>query len=371
MYKILQIASELNTGGVETILFNYFANELLDDYFQIDFASHSQNGLIKEKLENAGYRVFYIVPKKKSLFKYISDIWRIIHIGNYNLVHVHQNFWSWIPLLIAKINKVPIRIVHVHGNQKSIENILLKIENFVFRYFCLHLATNYWACGQAAALWLYGKKRLSNITILPNAIDSSRYLKTMSRDEITDYRNQLGITSKFVVCHVARFTIEKSHFFCVEMIKRLYLKSNDYTFLFVGDGPLKESIENEIINQKLSSNVKFLGNIDYVNKILEISDFFILPSQHEGFPVTLVEAQFMGLQILCSTNVSDEVRITDLVHFLPITDTDLWVKKLITLSNEKNEYDYMKYRDLMEKKGFDISTSRKKLISEYLLLLES
>ena len=31
----------------------------------------------------------------------------------------------------------------------------------------------------------------------------------------------------------------------------------------------------------------------------------------------------------------------------------------------------MKYRDLMEKKGFDISTSRKKLISEYLLLLES
>lgn len=47
-------------------------------------------------------------------------------------------------------------------------------------------------------------------------------------------------------------------------------------------------------------------------------DLFLLPSNFEGSPVTLVEAQGCGVPCLASTNVPDDGSVTDLVHFLPL-----------------------------------------------------
>ena len=47
-------------------------------------------------------------------------------------------------------------------------------------------------------------------------------------------------------------------------------------------------------------------------------DLFLLPSNFEGSPVTLVEAQGCGVPCLASTNVPDDGSVTELVHFLPL-----------------------------------------------------
>ena len=48
-------------------------------------------------------------------------------------------------------------------------------------------------------------------------------------------------------------------------------------------------------------------------------DLFLLPSNFEGSPVTLVEAQGCGVPCLASTNVPGDGSVTELVHFLPLT----------------------------------------------------
>ena len=45
---------------------------------------------------------------------------------------------------------------------------------------------------------------------------------------------------------------------------------------------------------------------------------FLLPSNFEGSPVTLVEAQGCGVPCLASANVPNDGAVTDLVHFLPL-----------------------------------------------------
>ena len=54
-------------------------------------------------------------------------------------------------------------------------------------------------------------------------------------------------------------------------------------------------------------------------------DLFLLPSNLEGSPITLVEAQGCGTPCLASTNVPDDGAVTDLVHFLPLdAPLDQW-----------------------------------------------
>ena len=50
----------------------------------------------------------------------------------------------------------------------------------------------------------------------------------------------------------------------------------------------------------------------------EMSPDFLLPSNFEGSPITLVEAQGCGTPCLASTNVPGDGAVTDLVRFLPL-----------------------------------------------------
>ena len=62
----------------------------------------------------------------------------------------------------------------------------------------------------------------------------------------------------------------------------------------------------------------FAGVQDDVPAYMNAFDLFLLPSNFEGSPVTLVEAQGCGVPCLASTNVPDDGAVTGLVHFLPL-----------------------------------------------------
>lgn len=63
----------------------------------------------------------------------------------------------------------------------------------------------------------------------------------------------------------------------------------------------------------------FAGVQTDVPAYMNAFDLFLLPSNFEGSPVTLVEAQGCGVPCLTSTNVPDDGAVTELVHFLPLS----------------------------------------------------
>lgn len=68
----------------------------------------------------------------------------------------------------------------------------------------------------------------------------------------------------------------------------------------------------------LTDRVIFAGVQQDVPAYMNAFDLFLLPSNFEGSPVTLVEAQGCGVPCLASTNVPNDGAVTDLVHFLPL-----------------------------------------------------
>lgn len=97
---------------------------------------------------------------------------------------------------------------------------------------------------------------------------------------------------------VARFAEPKDHRTLVEVLREL--DSKEWNIRLVGDGPLKEEIENEVKGLPLSDRFIFLGNRDDVAEILANSQIFLLISNWEGLPLSILEAMRAGLPVIAS-----------------------------------------------------------------------
>jgi len=97
---------------------------------------------------------------------------------------------------------------------------------------------------------------------------------------------------------IARFAEPKNHQVLVEVLSRL--DTQDWNIRFVGEGPLKKEIELEVKEKNLSNKVIFLGNRDDIPEMLACSQIFILTSDWEGLPLSIIEAMRSGLPVIAS-----------------------------------------------------------------------
>lgn len=353
MIKILHILSSLDGGGVESMITNYYYN-FKDNNIKFDFAVHNpKTGILEEKLTNSGSVIYHITPKKKNFFKNLKELFNIIDRSKYDAIYCHQNYISWIPLFIAKIKGVKIRIVHSHGcNPPKIisKKILNQVERFLIKMF----ATNYFACGIEASKWLYGEKwkeKYPKRLIINNAIDIEKFsFDEKIRDSL---RKKYQIGDKICIFHAGRFSAEKNHKFIIELVSKL--DPEKYCLFLAGNGELyDETVEYcKSLNLK---NVTFLGIRKDVNNLYLMADVFLLPSFHEGFPVTLVEAQASSLKCIASINVSTETKLLDKTVYLSLSDLEKWVDEIknVDITDRKTE------KKILTRNGFNIKKEAEK-----------
>lgn len=355
--RVLHIVSALNTGGVEMMLKNYYEH-LDNNRIHFDFIVHDmEKGEMEEFFLRQGSNIFHVIPKKESIMKNFEEINEIIKKNHYDIVHCHQNFYSFPGLISAKIHGVNRRIIHSHGCQPT-NNILKKIYFKLLRKICILFATDYFACGEAAANWLYGTNFKKKIYIMKNAIDLDKFKFDQNLRE--EYRKKLNLKDKLVLIHVGRFSEEKNHLFLLNLIEKL---DNNVKLFLVGDGPLQNVIEKEIKKRNLKDKVIMLGKRKDIPELLCMSDIFLLPSKNEGFPVSVIEAQATKINCILSNNVSKKVMVSKLVEFADINKLEQWKEKINKIEINKNrknlkvninEYDIKlqakKYLKYMEEK---------------------
>ncbi|MGD8868377.1 MAG: glycosyltransferase family 4 protein [Gemmatimonadales bacterium] len=99
-----------------------------------------------------------------------------------------------------------------------------------------------------------------------------------------------------LVC-VARFSPQKSQALLVRALEEI---DEPWHLSFVGDGPLEDEVRQMAADRGLKGRVEFLGARDDVDGILARSHVFVLPSNWEGFPLTILEAMRAGLPVIAS-----------------------------------------------------------------------
>lgn len=337
--RVLHVVTTMNRGGLETMLMNYYRH-IDRQEVQFDFLEHrdTKSDYDQEILSLGGkiYRLPKLNPFSISYHRKLNTFFH--EHQEYRIVHVHQDCLSSIVLKAAYQNHVPVRIAHSH-NASQDKNL-----KYIFkRYYMKKIpkyATHLFACSKEAGDWMFLGKHYQ---IVRNAIDTKKFL--FDERQRVYVRKKLGIPDfELVVGHVGRFNFSKNHDFLIDTFYEIQKINKNSVLLLVGVGDLEQSIKEKVDKKGLSQKVMFLGKRSDVNDLMQAMDIFIFPSNYEGLPVTLVEAQAAGLPIIKSDHVSNQCKITPYIYTLSLNSSPHdWANKAIQIVNHSSRSNTLKY----------------------------
>jgi len=150
-------------------------------------------------------------------------------------------------------------------------------------------------------------------------------------------RAELALGNRLVGVIVARLNGRKGHATLLKSVA--LLRDSDVTplMLVVGDGPEWEALELQAQQLGLGpSQVRFLGARSDVDRILSAADFFVLPSDTEGLPLSVLEAMAHGLPIVASRvgGIPEIIETSDHGLLVPPGDSEALAEAIRSLIDD-------------------------------------
>jgi len=203
--------------------------------------------------------------------------------------------------------------------------------------------------------------------VIPNPVQVNKN-SAHSKKRITKIRGSLP-DKKYHILTVARCARQKGLDLLVDALALLPDHIlNQIHFTVIGDGPLRESLENRAETNNTDKYISFLGWRDNVKEIYGAFDLFLLPSRSEGQPFALAEAMAAKVPTI-ATSVSGIPELLDngKCGKLIKRESPLEIARaVISFVNNpaglriKAEYGYSRV-----KKYHDLKTNMKKTIAQW------
>ena len=202
------------------------------------------------------------------------------------------------------------------------------------------------------------------IKTVPNFIDLSLYQQKVDHKLRSNFAKQ----EEFLITHISNFRKVKR----VKDVVKIFEKVNKEIpskLLMIGDGPERIKAEELCRKLGLAKKVKFLGKLRIIEKMLAISDVFVLPSETESFGLVALEAMASNTAII-STNSGgiSEVNIEGRTGLLSnVGDVDKMAKDTISLLKNSELLERFKSNALAHAKSFAL----KNVLPKYNIIYQS
>lgn len=350
MKKVLIIGLTERMGGVETFIYNttIFSNK---EHIQYDYLIHGADHAQFQKQLSTFYgndEHFHFVSHFKSKpIKAVRELYSLYKTHHYDAIHLQTGATFEIVYCFPYNFIFGIDVItHSHNG-----NGFSKFQNAIFRPILNFCTKKKLACSKVAAEWLFGKHKGKDVEVIKNGIDVNRF--AFSVDKRNEMRKQYGVTDKFVIGHIGRFSEQKNHKFILEVYKEI-LNRNDQCVLFlIGTGELLTEIKILASEKNLTNKIVFINTTSTPEDFYCMFDAFLMPSLYEGLPIVGVEAQCAGLNCYFSNNISPEIEISDCCHILPLEMPAYnWAEKIIEDSNEIHNRGL--YPSVISRVGFNV-----------------
>lgn len=360
--KILVFGMNDNPGGVEKFLLNYFSH-IDHSQIEFDFLCNYPKIAYEDELISYGAKIYHIASRSKNPIKYYKELHAFFknYAKEYDAIWVNINSLANIDYLkLAKKYGIDVRIVHSH-NSKNMDSKLRGLLHHYNKRKLSNIATDFWACSNAAAKWFFDDRTIEKSLIIPNAIPvEDTFFDSAGREKI---RQKYGIDDNFVLGNVGRLHFQKNHRFMIRVFKKLNDRMPDTRLLLVGQGPDEKKLKKLVEELDLQTKVIFAGVQKDIKAYLSAFDLFFFPSKFEGLGIAALEAQANGLPILASKGViPDDVKLIDNFEFYELDKIeDEWVEKLINMREQSKRLLSSDVMEAFVTNGYEIQDAGKRL----------
>lgn len=352
--KIIELIPNISEGGAETLVKDYCLL-LKDKGYVIEVVTllpPSQSSSNYQILLKNGIKVTSL-DKSRWFYKnwFLRNLWRYTirpfyaacRLANYislnkpSCIHAHMRMLEYLVRIPRHLSGIKLLYTchsepHQYFNKKrsylELRAAKKLIEAYNLRLIALH---------ESMRLKLNEMFSVDTTLVVHNGVDFTRF-KDIQVDK-SSYRTAIGLADDdFVVGHVGRFNTLKNHTFLLKIFVALLNVKPNAKLLLIGDGALRGKVEDEISSLNIKSKCIILEHREDIPQLMSIMDVFVFPSLLEGLPVTLVEAQTVGLRAVVSNTITEECFFSENVVPLDLNaPVEVWVNAIIDPSI-KGEY---------------------------------
>ncbi len=176
----------------------------------------------------------------------------------------------------------------------------------------------------------------AKVRIVPNGVDPEKFKPLEDQAAV---KRQFGLGNEPCVLFVGSLIPRKGLPSLIETAKKIVKEQSETKFLIVGEGPLRNQLDNSLKAANLSGNFKFLGNLkdDVLPAVYNCADVFALPSIQEGQGIVLLEAQASAKPVVAFNigGVNEAVRNGETGVLVKRGSTDEFADALLKLISDK------------------------------------
>lgn len=280
--NILHISRTMDIGGAERIVYQ-LSSDLKDEFDSVHVAS--TGGLWESELSAKGiqhHKILDIDSKNPlTVLKLLTSIRQIIKKNDISIVHTHHRMAAFYIRLLKFVHP---KLIHVYTAHNVFKDKLPLYK------FALKNAKSV-AVGEAV-----NKNLREDVGITDSRVIYNGVVLKETDDQVDEIISYGGIK---LGC-IARLSEQKGLTYLLDAMSLLTVK--DIRLFIVGDGELRNELENKVKELDLQDSVTFLGYRKDIAECINSFDFCVLPSVFEGFGLVAIEA-FMNEKTIVATDI--------------------------------------------------------------------
>lgn len=335
--EILFVSHDANRAGAQIFLYNVM-NFLQDRGYKIVLLLVNDWGTFRNELETKFQTYSLSSPPKSALDRFLKSNNTTIDIikSRHNIDLIYVNTIASVHLLETLKTTIGAPVItHIHELSYSISQYGVKdSENILFSF-----SDKIVACSQAVAnnLVQYGNAEL--VEVIHSFVDNSSILKIHNESNIQSIKEEFGLDNEYTwVCACGNADWRKAPDIFVQIAAKT--KREDLRFLWIGikeDDPLLTQLSYDTQKLGLESKIKWIAPTPKAVELINASEYFLLCSREDPFPLVMLEAALCEKPIFTFKNTGggDEFVEEDAGFRVEYLDVDQMARYLDTVTENQ------------------------------------
>ncbi|MBQ8601112.1 MAG: glycosyltransferase [Bacteroides sp.] len=317
MKHILFIIHSLHIGGAEKVLCD-FLDKFDYSKYRVDLLLYTQAGPLLTNI-NKNVNVLYIYKEKETLItRFKRKFFSILRSRNWFERRIIESkictrYDAIISFCQGLAHKLHTLILDRSNNNISWVHSDLSVSNWGLRYFHGDIREQeaaYNAMDKIVFVSKDAKTAFNLVFKIDGKVQQHIVYNFVNKDSVLSKSEELLSINKkkFTFINIGRMIEAKRQDRLIEASKILKEKGYDFEIWIIGDGPLRQELEQKSKIVGTTDIVIFHGMQKNPYPFLKLVDCFVLSSQQEGFSIVIGESFALSKPVI-STNVTGPTEI--------------------------------------------------------------